>query len=615
MSVRTGNTTFSGWVRRWLPVTVLVFMPTWAGAWSADDVQVNVTLDRDTIGLDEQALLQVEVSGGSQDLPEPKIPSLPAFEIYSQGRSSNISIVNGVVSSSVTYRYLVIPSKPGSFPIEQIAVVHNNRRYAGNSVTLEVLSRGGSAPDDLNDRALGSEGDTKDYFLEAVVDNNRPFVNEQVTLTLKFYIAVQYYGSPELTEPTTTGFWTEVLGNKAPYYQRINNRRYRLIERKYALFPTQTGELTVGQATIRATVAGRQRQSRDPFAVFDLDDFFGRGVEARASSRPLQINVRAIPSQNRPTDFTGTIGRFNISAKADKQQVDLNQPVTVAIRISGTGNIKSVAEPALPEMDEFRIYRASSSEEISQQNDKLGGTKLFEEVFIPRVPGDLEIPALTFNYFDPGEERFRVVSTEPIRVMVTAPEGYAGESPLPFAGPGMTIGSSSRDIRHIKGDLGPLQPVGRMPLLAPTFLVFNSVPVLALVASLLVRRRREKLAADAGLARARGAARIARKRLAQARALARVETVGDFYAEIYRALTSYIADKLNISPHGLTTESIRQILNQRSTPEGLTTAVTAIIEACDYARFAPASLAQSDIDGALRGSEEVIIQMEGVRFG
>jgi len=598
----------------WLPAAIVVLLPIVAAAQAADSVQVNVSLDRDKIGLDEQAVLQVEVSGGSQDLPEPRIPNLPAFEIYSQGRSSNISIVNGVVTSSVTYRYLVIPRKPGSFPIDQIAVVYNNHRYVGNSVTLEVLNKGNSASQDLNDRAVDTSGATKDYFLEAVVDKKNPFVNEQVTLTLKFYIAVQYYGSPELTEPTTTGFWTEVLGNKAPYYQRLNNRRYRVIERKYALFPTQTGELTIGQATIRATVAGKQRRSRDPFGAFNLDDFFGRGVEARASSRPLRVKVRPIPTNGRPKDFTGTIGSFNISAKADKVQVELNQPISVSIRISGRGNIKSVAEPALPEMDEFRIYQASSSEEVSQQNDKLGGTKLFDEVFIPRVPGDLEIPALTFNYFDPDTERFRVVSTQPIKVKVTAPAGYTADSPLPYNAPGVTIRSEAHDIRHIKSEMGRLQPVGRLPLVTPAFLLFNGVPVLALVTSLLIRRRRDKLAADAGLARARGASKVARKRLAQARSLARVDSVSEFYAEIYRALTSYIADKLNISPHGLTTDGIRQILKERSTPEELINIVNEIIAHCDYARFAPTSLSQSDIDGALRLAEDGIIRMEGVKF-
>lgn len=582
---------------------------------AVDDITVGVTLDRNTIGLDEQALLQVQVAGSVQNLPEPQLPTLPTFEIYSKGRSSNISIANGVMTSSVIYRYLVIPRKAGKFPIDGIAVVYNNKRYKGNSVILTVLNRGGSTTDNLNDRSVDATGASKDYFLEAIVDNKNPYVNEQVTFTLKYYIAVQYYGSPELTEPTTTGFWTEVLGNKAPYYQHLNNRRYRVIERKYALFPTQTGELTIGRATIRATVAGKRRRSRDPFGSFGLDNFFGRGVEARTSSQPLRINVKPIPQENRPADFTGTIGRFRIRAEADKREVEVNQPVTVKFRISGTGNIKTVAEPKLPEMEEFRIYRASSSEEVSQQNDKLGGTKVFEEVFIPRVPGEFEIPSVAFNYFDPAQGRFRRIATEPILLTVTMPAGYSGSTGVPYSMPGLTIDSRAHDIRHIRTELGSIQSIGHLPVFNITYVLANVLPLLALVSTVLIRRRREKLAADTGRARSRGAARIAKKRLAKARTLANMDSVGEFYVEIYRALTSYLADKLNISPHGLTTDTIRAELAMRSTPEELIESFTGVITRCDYARFAPAALTQADIDLTLRESEEVIIRIEGVKFG
>ncbi len=613
MPVKTGNKSYLfRYVNILLSTAVCLTLS--AGTVSAEDIVVGVTLDRTTIGLDEQALLQVQVSGPVQDLPEPHIPTLPAFEIYSKGRSSNISITNGVVSSSLIYRYLIIPTRPGKFPIDDIAVVYNNKRYKGNSVTLTVLNKGSSVSDNLQDRSVDANGESRDYFLEAVVDKKNPYVNEQVTLTLKFYIAVQYYGSPELTEPTTTGFWTEVLGNKAPYYQNINNRRYRVIERKYALFPTQTGELTIGRATIRTTVAGRRRRSRDPFGAFSFDDFFGRGVEARVSSRAIKIKVKPIPQEGRPDDFSGTIGRFSIRAEADKRQVEINQPVTVKFQISGTGNIKSVAEPKLPEMDEFRIYRASSTENVSQQNDQLGGTKIFEEVFIPRVPGNLEIPAIRFNYFDPEKGRYRSIATRPIPIKVTAPEGYSAVNGVPYAGPGITIDSKARDIRHIRTDLGKLEPVGHNPVIDVIFIIVNLVPLLGMITTIVVRRHREKIAADTGRVRARGAAKVAKKRLARARSLARTETVEEFYVEIYRALTSYFADKLNISPHGLTTESIRQGLIEQGAPSDLIESYTGVISRCDYARFAPANITQADIEQTLKESEEVIIKIEGVKF-
>jgi len=579
---------------------------------AADELTVEVALDRDTIGLDEQAILQVTVSGSGQNLPGPQLPTLPMFEVYSQGRSSNISIVNGRMSSSVTYRYMLLPKKPGTFPIDQIAVIHNNKRYKGNRLELTVLSTGTVASPRLEDQAVDRQGKSKDHFLEAVVDKKNPYVNEQVTLTLKFYTAVQYYGSPELSEPTTTGFWTELLGNKAPYHQKINNRTYKVIERKYALFPTQTGELTIGRATIRFTIARRDRSFRDPFNVFG--DFFGSGQEVSVSSRPITIDVRPLPQQGRPADFTGTIGNFRINTIADKTQVEVNQPVTVTIKISGSGNIKSVAEPIIPELDDFRVYRASSSENISKLHDKLGGTKIFEEVFIPRRPGKLEIPALSFNYFDPESSKYRTLTTRPIRVSVIKPEGYVASPDLPYSAPDLTIGSRVHDIRYIKEDIGSPTPIGRLLLLTPLYLILNGLPVVVLAAMIFIRRHREKLAADVGYARSRKASKAARRILARAKSMVKVEQAAQFYAEIYTALTSYIADKFNISPHGLTMERIAELLHAKGADEALIEDVADLVQKCDFARFAPASMTQEDIDQSLAMAEQTMTRIEGIKL-
>ncbi|MEA3297509.1 MAG: BatD family protein [candidate division Zixibacteria bacterium] len=593
---------------------VIVVLSTWAVSQASDDVQVKVSLNRDRIGLDEQALLQVEVSGTARNLPAPDMPSLPTFEVYSQGRSSNISIVNGQMSSSVTYQYLLLPRKAGIFPIDRIAVVYNNRRYRGNSVELTVLNQGTSAPAELDDRAADDDGNSRDYFLEAVVDKRNPYVNEQVTLTLKFYIAVKNYSDLKLGEPSTTGFWTEILGNKAPYFQRINNRRYKVIERKYALFPTQTGKLTIGRAKINTTVAAKRRRTRDPFDAFNFNGIFSHGMEITTRSRPVAVNVRPLPREGRPTDFTGTIGDFSIHVSANKTQVEVNQPVTVIISIRGMGNVKSVAEPMFPELDDFRIYTSSTNEKMSNSDDKIRGTKIFEKVFIPGIPGNLEIPSLTFNYFDPRREKYRTISTKPISITVTKPEGYVASAEVPFASPDMTISSQAHDIRYIKQDMGSLRPTGQNRLFTPLYIVVNGLPIIILAGSVLIRRRRERLAGDAGYARARGAAKMARKRLAKASSLAHVDQVSEFYAEIYQTLTSYIADKLNISPHGLTTDHIAELLRAQSADERLIEDVLKIIGACDFARFAPTSLGQQDIDRSLSEAEEVMIRIEGVRF-
>ncbi len=594
-----------------LAAVMLVSQPS-AGQAPADEVSIAVSLNRDTIGLDEQALLTVQIAGPTQNLPKPDLPPMVRFEVYSQGQSSNISIVNGQVSSTVTYRYLLVPTKAGTYPISNISVVYNNRRYKGETVELTVLDKGTATTPELEDQATGTSGAGRDYFLEAVVDNENPYVNEQVTLTLKFYIAVQHYGSPELIEPSTTGFWNELLGNKAPYRQKINGRIYKAIERKYALFPTQTGELTIGQAAIRVTVADRNRRTRDPFGAFS--DFFSSGKEVTVRSKPVTINVKPLPTAGRPKDFTGAIGRYSITARADKQRVDVNQPVTVTIRISGTGNIKAAAEPPIPELDDFRIYESSSSENVTRSNDQLSGTKTYEEVFIPRRPGQLTIPAIEYSYFDPKQGRYLTTSTHPIPITALKPEGYTGTTDLPYAGSEMVVGSSARDIRFIKNNVGDTVPQGGVILFSPVYLIVNGLPLVVLLGMIVVRVRRERLQANVGYARSIQAGKKARKRLATARSLATIEQGSDFYAELHLTLTSYIADKLNVSPYGLTTDSIKELLESRGAGEDLVANINEILQECDFARFAPASITQDDIDAALKKVEDIMIRLEAVRF-
>jgi len=583
-----------------------------AAAQGTGEVRVEVSLKPDSIGLDEQALLAVTVSGAAQNLPAPDMPSLPRFEVYSQGSSSNITIVNGKVSASMTYRYLLVPTKAGVYPIERIAVVYNNRRYEGNRVTLTVLDKGTAMTPEIRRQTEESGEGAKDYFLEAVVDKKQPYVNEQVTLTLKFHIAVQYYGSPELIEPTTTGFWTEVLGNEAPYRQQIGGRAYRVIERKYALFPTQTGELTIGQAAIRVTVPERRQSTRDPFGMFN--DFFSSGREVTVRSKPVTVNVRPLPTAGRPDDFTGSIGKYELTARADKNEVEVNQPVTVTFQVSGTGNIKAAAKPPIPQTDDFRVYEASSSENVGKQGDRLAGTKIYEEVFIPRRPGMLEIPAITYSYFDPERGAYATTSTKPIAIQALKPEGYVASGDLPYQGGGVVVGSEARDIRYIKEDIGRPARSGRIILLTPLYLLANGVPVLVLAALIAVRKRREKLAANVGLARSLRAGKMARKRLAKARGLATAAQGQAFYAELHQTLTAYVADKLNVSPHGLTTERLRELLGQQGADEGLVAAVADILQRCDFARFAPASISQEEITRALADVEETMIRLEGIHF-
>ncbi len=579
---------------------------------AGDQVEIEAVLDRDTIGLDEQSVLQVIIRSTDQNVAAPTLPTLPMFEVYSQGRSSNISIVNGAVSASMTYRYILMPQKAGTYPIEQISVVHENKRYTASPLVITVLDKGVATPQELEEQAADEQGDSKDYFLEASVDNSKPYVGQQITLTLKFFIAVQSFGSPELTEPTLTGFWSEVLGNRPVYFQNIKNRRYKVIERKYALFPTQTGELTIGRAMIRTTIAARNQGRQDPFDIFG--NVFGRGTDVTVRSQAVTVKVRPLPEKGKPKDFTGTVGKFSITATIDKKDVEVNQPVTVVFKITGVGNIKSVAEPVMPNLPDFRIYRSSSNENMTKLNDLLGGTKIFEEVFIPGQPGEQEISAVSYNYFDPEAGKYRSINTQSFKIKVRKPEGYVSSPDVPFKSSELAIGSEARDIRYIKTEIGKTQPIGEILLLTPIYVIVNSLPLVVLAGLVIMRKQRERLQADIGYARSRTASKAARKRLAKARSLLKVETLSEFYAELNLVLTAYIADKLNISPYGLTTERIQMLLAEKNAGEQLVKDIVSVIRQCDFARFASSTLTRADMDVSLAKVEQIMAGIEVVSF-
>jgi hypothetical protein len=577
-----------------------------------DELAIEVSLDRDTIGLDEQAILTVTVSGANQNLPAPRLPTLIKFEVYSQGRSSSLSIVNGEINSKVTYRYILVPKSAGVYPIDQVATVYKNKRYKGNRVELTVLNKGSATSAVLEKRAKTDNGDTKDYFFEAKVDKKKPYVNEQVTLTLKFYLAVQNYGALDLAEPSTIGFWTEKIGNKAPYFQKINNRNYKIYEIKYALFPTQTGELEIGSAIIRATVASRNRKQN----VDDIfGSFFGTGEDVTIRSNSIKINAKALPSKGKPDNFTGTIGNFEIKSKTSKREVEVNQPVSVTITVSGTGNIKSIAEPNLPESNEkFRIYKASSNESTSILNDKVSGTKIFEEIFIPKNPGEIEIPSIKYNFFNPKTGRYREIATQPIKIRAIKPEGYIASADIPYGSPDLTISSEARDIRYIKDKIGNTKNIGDIIITNPVYLIANGIPILVFFGMVFVRIRRERISGDIGYARSRIAIKEAKKRLTKAKSIADKSTAGEFYLEIYSAMTSYIADKLNISPHGLTTDKIKNLLENNNADAELTNEVINVLHESDYARFGLATVTQDDIDNSLNKAEKIMVKVYEIKF-
>jgi len=577
-----------------------------------DDISITMSLSRNTISLNDQVYLSIKVTGPQQNLPEPQLPNLSMFDSYSQGKSTNISIVNGRVEASLEYNYLLMPRKEGTFIIKPAVIVRNRKRYESNEVTLTVTSGSGTTtPQMPGQQSTTSEGKSRDIFLTADVDRKKAYVNEQITLTIKFYHAVRLYSQPDYTPPQTTDFWTDMLTPQKTYYQVVNGRRYSIIEINTALFPTRAGELTIGRAMVTASVASRKRGRRaDPFRMFD--DFFGTRENVTIRSKELKIKALPLPQASKPEDFSGTVGKYKISSSADKTSVQVNQPVTVTYRISGTGNIKTIAEPVIGDLKDFRVYKASTDEKISKLNGVIGGAKTFEEVFIPRRAGKLTIPPVEFSFFDPAARKYSVLSTRPVIVDVKpAEEGEYADIPFRSIA-GRVVDPNAKDIRYIKTDVSDLALKKPLIIFRPVYLVINVIPVFVLAIALISSRRREKLASDIQYARSRGAKKRARRRLAAARKLTGSRESAKFHAEIRVAIFSYVADKLNISPHGMTSDTLLEIIRNSGADAELISSASNLLKRADFAQYSSVETPPEQITESLKMAEMILVRLEGM---
>jgi len=582
----------------------------------AQNISFNASVDKTQAGLDEQITLTVSVSGDVKSIPEPELPPLDEFTVYSAGRSHNFSYANGRISSSVTFNYVLLPRKTGKFTIGPAQIELEGKAY--QTSPIEITVAGGARtqpspePSDKEKQKGKPQVKAKDLFVETVVDKKKAYVNEQITLTFRFYQGVRLFNNPEYTPPSLTGFWSEDLPPKKQYYKVIDGRQYFVQELKTALFPTSTGKLTIGPAELKCTVEDIDRVfTRDPFAMFDRDllSLFRQGKPQILKSKAIQIEVLPLPEIGRPDNFSGTVGNYRLNVSVDKTGVEVGQPVTLKAKISGTGNIKSVGRPVIQELPDFRTYSSGSSENVSKKDYKVQGVKTYEEVLIPRKAGKYTIPPIEFSFFDPRAKSYKTLKSEPILLTILPP---SQASPVEMAQLSkQEIGRAVKDIRYIKLSTSELEDQGDHLYKKPVFLLLQLIPLLAFAISWRYQKVREKFNSDVEYARQRRAHKSAKKRLKGARKLISEESSKEFYSEVAKAMLQYVGDKLNLPAYGLTKDQIEGKLSERGVKKEKIDNLVKFLDFCDFARFAPGSSTEEEMKRFLNQAEKAIVDMEG----
>ena len=550
------------------------------------------------VAVGEQFRLTYTVN--TQNVSDFRSGNIPdAFEILigpNRSMQSSYQIINGHTSSSssITYTYIVVASKNGTFTIPPAHVVVDGKNIASNTLTIKVSgasqsqSGGGSQHRQSNNepemRDAGSHISGSDLFIKVSANKKRVYEQEPILLTYKVYTLVSLT-QLEGKMPDLKGFHTQEVQlpqQKSFKLETVNGRPYRTVTwSQYVMFPQLTGKLQIPSITFNGIVV-QQNRNIDPFEAF-----FNGGsgyIEVKKQIQAPGIEIQVDPLPDRPANFSGGVGHFSISAQLNKTETKANDPVSLRVIVSGVGNLKLIKQPEVVFPKDFDKYDAKITDKTKLTSNGLEGSMIYDILAVPRHQGKYEIPPIAFTYYDTSTHKYETVKTEGFTLDVAKGSGTASVSD--FTGQ-EDLQLLNKDIRHIKtGDT-------RQHSLDDFFFgstgYWVSLAVLALIFISLFVIFRQRAIENANISKQRGkkANKVATKRLKKASKLMALNKPGEFYDEVLRALWGYVGDKLNIPVEQLSHDNISQRLSERNVDEETVGLFLGALDECEFERYAP----------------------------
>ncbi|GMW01230.1 MAG: aerotolerance-like protein [Candidatus Hydrogenedentota bacterium] len=575
----------------------------------AQEVSVKATVESDTVYVGQPFELQIVVDG-TDEVEEPDISALSQFSPQFRGgenrNSQSISIVNGDVQMNVQRAYVLsyrlVVQSPGRYQIPALTVMAGGKEFQTSPIDLVA------------------EPPTQSSACRLVVSLNkyRCYVGEPLLLRITWYISENIEGySFQLPIANVEGLSLadlEVQRDPAKGYEalrlpigdelaeksqgRLDGKEYTTYTVSKVVFPKEEGEFDIPASTVTFTIQGSARRSN--FDQFFRDPFFSRDRAERqtevSSSDPIHLDVLPLPAAGRPANFSGLVGSYSVAAEAAPTEVNVGDPMTLTIKVSGIPYFGHIDLTGLNQQEQlirdFRIPAEMAPAEMTPD------AKVFRQTIRPLRAGIAAVPPIKLPYFDSSVGEYRVAQSEPIpitvyetRVVTTADiEGDApvaanpepAREPTPMA-EGIAYNYEGPEL--LRRAYLPHETWLRTPL----WWGILTLPPLVFAALLSLR------VARARTQRAKAGAVMSLRDFEQA-ALAMAANSGEqqFYQSAIAIWRDYLGGKLSAPARTMTAADARPLLRQRGIGPDVISEVEAVFEACEAGRFAGADVTDAN---------------------
>jgi len=566
-------------------------------------------VDQREVFVGESFTLQIQVSG-SETPQKPDLSALADFDVRELGgrknSSQSVSFINGrvnrVVHRGYVFAYRLTPKRPGNLVIPPINVNALGQSARTSAITVSV----------------NKPMETDDFKLRLELSKDRVYVGEPLVMKVTWYLgqdirAFQFIlpmlqqtesfffadpseqprrGKQYYRVPLTQG---EVIAEKGR--ARLDAKEYATISFRKILIPKRPGQVSIPAATVACeALAGFRKPTRRQGSPFDdgffsdffRDDFFGRGRrgvyrKVVVPSNPLTLRVSALPTEGRPDGFAGHVGNYRIAATAKPTEVNVGDPITLTLVLSGAEYLDHIELAPLQNqaalVKDFKIPAEMASGKTS------GKVKVFTQTIRALRPDVGRIPPIRLPYFDTRTGRYDVTATEPVPLTVRAAKVVtAGDAEgLSASAAASAVEAWTKGIAHNYEDMSVLVDQRHGPMFwfkSPFWISLLSVPPLGyllLLTVVVVRRRRHADPLAVAARRAHGTF---------IKALKAATGSGTTPALVMDALRRYLGAKLRIPAGALTFNDVAAPLRTRGATHGSLEALCRLLEQCEAGRYA-----------------------------
>jgi hypothetical protein len=550
---------------------------------------ITARVDRAEIAADEQLVLTVTVNGDFLTSPRPDMTAVSDFVVVSSSQSTQVSIVNGQMTSQGLFIYRLQPLVEGDLEIGPVGVNMDGVYYETDPITIKVLPAGTQtqpSPLEEPDQEMPDTLSGQEFFVEAEISNPNPYLGEQIIYTFRLYQATNIFGQPDYRPPAFTDFWSSDVIDRPHYNTTADGQEYLVSEIRTALFPANLGELVIEPA--RLVIPGGLLKP-----------------DVKLETKPVAVAVKPLP-EDAPENFKGAVGSFEVRTRLSDTDTKVNEPLTLVTEIEGIGNIETLIEPPLPDMPDWRFFESQAETIVEVKQDKLGGVRRFERLVVPGQAGEHVFPPVEFGFFNPDTQQYETVASEPIPVTI---QPDASADPLPLL-PGRMADNQpldlvNNDIMHIKPV--PFSLTTPQVLSAMGQLIYWSLwilPLFVMGGAFVWKRRQLRFEYDPAYARSVRALKKALAILAEADGANSSESAN----LVGRALLGYLSDKLDSPTTGLTTDALINVLRQAGIKEELVYRVREVLIQVDFGRFAP--IAEGDVRALVSETRMLVNRLE-----